>query len=212
MSDIARAPGSLRPGGRTARTRAAVLDAVLAELGETGYAGLTMETVARRAGVHVATVYRRWRTVEGLIVDLMTRLGATEIPFPDTGSLAADLRGLARAIVTLYVDNPRIRTVVETIIATATKDPGASEALHEFFADRNRRAAVIVERAVARGELPPGTDGVELISFLAAPIYYRMLVSRRPIDTALADHAATAAHIAALSGVFGGAEAEDVTS
>ncbi|WP_406290332.1 TetR/AcrR family transcriptional regulator [Embleya sp. NBC_00896] len=202
MSDSANTPGSLRPGGRTARTRAAVLDAVLAELGETGYGGLTMENVARRSGVHVATVYRRWRTVEGLIIDLLTLLGATEVPFPDTGSLSGDLRGLSRSIVALYVDNTRIRSLVESVVASATKNARAAEALHDFFALRSERAAVIVERAVERGELPPDTDGVELIAAMAAPIYYRMLVSRKPIDTALADRTANATYVAALSGVF----------
>lgn len=208
MSDPAPSsgPGSLRPGGRTARTRTAVLDAVLAEVAETGYGGLTMEGVARRSGVHVATVYRRWRTIEGLVVDLMTTLGATQVPFPDTGSLAEDLRGLARSIVTLYVDNAPIRALVETVVGTATKNPGAAEALHDFFAVRNERAAAIVDRAIARGELPPDTDGVELISTLAAPIYYRMLVSRRPIDIPLADRAARATVAAARSGAFSTSE------
>ncbi|MEU8133736.1 TetR/AcrR family transcriptional regulator [Streptodolium elevatio] len=204
MSESANNPGAQRPGGRTARNREAVLDAVFAELGETGYAGLTMENVARRAGVHVTTVYRRWRTVEGLVVDLLTRLGTTELPFPDAGSLADDLRDFARSIVTLYVENATIRALIETVVAAATKNPRASDALHAFFADRNRRAAVIVEHAVGRGELPSTTDGVELIAALAAPIYYRMLVSRRPIDIPLADRAANATYIAALSGAFDG--------
>lgn len=202
MSETARTHGARRPGGRTARTREAVLDAVFAELGETGYAGLTMENVARRSGVHVTTVYRRWRTVEGLVVDLLTRLGTTELPFPDTGTLADDLRAFSRSIVALYLENATIRALIETVVAAATKNPRAAEALHEFFADRNKRAAVIVERAVGRGELPGDTDGVELISALAAPVYYRMLVSRRTIDTALADRAADATYAAALSGAF----------
>lgn len=202
MSETANTHGSRRPGGRTARTREAVLDAVFVELGEAGYAGLTMENVARRSGVHVTTVYRRWRSVEGLVVDLLTRLGTTQLPFPDTGALDDDLREFARSIVALYESNATIRALIETVVAAATKNPRASEALHDFFADRNQRAAVIVERAVARGELPRDTDGVELISALAAPIYYRMLVSRRKIDAALADRAALAAYTAAVNGAY----------
>ncbi|MEU4828600.1 TetR family transcriptional regulator, partial [Actinomadura sp. NPDC023710] len=56
-----RATGAVRPGGRTARTRAAVLAATQGELEEAGYAGLTLEKVAERSGVHLATLYRRWR-------------------------------------------------------------------------------------------------------------------------------------------------------
>jgi AcrR family transcriptional regulator len=49
-----------RPGGRSARVRAAAIAATLAELAETGYSALSLENVARRAGVHKTTLYRRW--------------------------------------------------------------------------------------------------------------------------------------------------------
>src|SRR5689334_17894869 len=97
-----RATGAVRPGGRTARTRAAVLAAARDELEAGGYAGLTLEKVAARSGVHLATLYRRWRTVEGLVVDLLGELGKTEIPIPDTGSFKDDLRALALEIAALY--------------------------------------------------------------------------------------------------------------
>ncbi|MFE3903268.1 TetR/AcrR family transcriptional regulator, partial [Streptomyces sp. NPDC059153] len=62
-----RPPTRRRPGGRTARIRKQVLDAVLSELGEHGYDGLTTDTVAARAGVHRTTVYRRWGDVGGCV-------------------------------------------------------------------------------------------------------------------------------------------------
>lgn len=179
-----------------------MLNAVLAELGQPDQGGLTMESVARRSGVHVATLYRRWRTVEGLIVDLLTSISFDEIPFPDTGSLAGDLRALSRSIVGLYRDDIRFRTLIETVVAGATRDATAERALRDFFTERNAGAAVLVERAIARGELPADTDGVELIAALGAPVYYRMLVQRRPLDGALADRAAAMVLCAAHSGVF----------
>src|SRR3954468_9201312 len=104
------AAGAIRPGGRTARTRAAVLDAVRGELEDVGYAGLTLERVAERSGVHLATLYRRWRTVEGLVVDLLGEIGSTQVPIPDTGSLDPDLRALALEIARLY-QQPRMRAL-----------------------------------------------------------------------------------------------------
>src|SRR5215204_176225 len=65
MADTAQA----RPGGRTARTRAAVLDATVAELAEHGHAALTVEAVAARAGVNKTTLYRRWGGKDGLLAD-----------------------------------------------------------------------------------------------------------------------------------------------
>src|SRR4051795_1903236 len=88
-------PGTARPGGRTARTRAAVLDAAFQALAESGYAELTMDRLAGRSGIHAATIYRRWGSVESIVTDLLVDR-STEIPVPDTGSLAGDLRALAR--------------------------------------------------------------------------------------------------------------------
>src|SRR6266496_6224804 len=83
--------------GRGPKVRAAVLAATLAELAGTGYAALTVENVARRAGVHKTTIYRRWKDRESLVTDAMTELAATQVPFPDTGDIDTDLRRLARS-------------------------------------------------------------------------------------------------------------------
>ncbi|MGI5421826.1 TetR/AcrR family transcriptional regulator [Actinomadura luteofluorescens] len=196
-----RATGAVRPGGRTARTRAAVLAATREELEAGGYAGLTLEKVAERSGVHLATLYRRWRTVEGLVVDLLGEMGKTEIPIPDTGSLKDDLRALALDIAAVY-RQPRTRALVEGVVAAAVRSPQASTAWATVIAERNRLASRIVDRAVERGELPPGTDGIAVTSAVGAPIYYRLLVARGPVDDEIAESAAAAAYAAALSGVF----------
>ena len=203
MREAARpaATGAARPGGRTARTRAAVLDATLAELEDGGYAGLIMERVARRSGVHLATLYRRWRSVEGLVADLLGEIGTSQVPIPDTGSLEEDLRILALQIARLY-QRPRMRALVEGVVAAAARLPQASDAWAEVMAERNRLASRIVDRAVERGELPPGTDGIAVINAVGAPIHYRMLVSRGAVDDTLAESTAVAVHAGALAGVY----------
>src|SRR5262245_27064398 len=85
------APTRRRPGGRATRIRAQVLDAVRAELGEHGYDGLTMDAVAARAGVHRATVYRRWSDVGGLLADVLDAASDDGWQPPDTASLRGDL-------------------------------------------------------------------------------------------------------------------------
>lgn len=196
-----RATGAVRPGGRTARTRAAVLAATQEELEAAGYAGLTLEKVTERSGVHLATPYRRWRTVEGLVVDLLTEMGRNEIPIPDTGSLKDDLGALALEIAALY-RQPRARALVEGVVTAALRSPEASTAWAAVIAERNRLASRIVDRAVERGELPPGTDGAAVSGAVGAPINYRLLVARGPEDDEVAERAAAAAYAAALSGVF----------
>ncbi|MCO5997964.1 TetR/AcrR family transcriptional regulator [Actinoallomurus rhizosphaericola] len=191
-----------RPGGRSARVRAAVRAATLSELTEKGYAALTVEGVAVRSGVHKTTVYRRWGGVEGLIADALEMAAEEPWPIPDTGSVEEDLRALTRLVVTGFTD-PDEGPVSTAFIAAATQDPAAADALRGFFASRHDQAARIVTRAVARGELPAGTDPAEVVRAAVAPVYYRLFVSREPVDAAVADRAAGAALAAARAGAFG---------
>ena len=197
------AVGSHRPGGRTARTRTAVLDAVRLELVEAGYAATTVEKIANRAGVAKTTIYRRWGSVDGLVLDLMKELSTTRIPLPDSGDLDTDLRGLARGILALYQD-PGMRVILEVVVGAAIHDPAARSTLTAFFGARTVQAAQVAQRAVERGELPATTDTVEVIRILAAPFYYRMFITGEPIDDSVADRAAAAAAHAARAGVLAG--------
>ncbi|MFI0450085.1 TetR/AcrR family transcriptional regulator [Actinomadura sp. 6N118] len=201
MTAGASEPGTVRPGGRTARTRAAVREATLAELAEHGYQGLTVENVAARSGVHKTTVYRRWGNAEGLIADALELAGEEPWPVPDTGSAENDLRELARLVHSGFAD-PELGPVSSAFIAAAVQDPGAAAALHAFFARRQQDAAVIVTRAVERGELPPGTDAAEVVRSAVAPLYYRLFISGEPVDQDVADRAGAAAFAAARAGVF----------
>ncbi|KUL40381.1 TetR family transcriptional regulator [Streptomyces sp. NRRL F-4489] len=200
MTTVHQAPGQTRPGGRTARTRRAVLAAVSEELGEHGFAALTMERVAQRSGVHLATLYRRWRSVDKLVCALLTDM-SNDVPLPDTGTLPGDLRALARAIARFYGD-ARTRGLIEAVVAAAARDPQAATALRDFFDERLDLAGAMVRRAVARGELPADTDPKAVMAALGAPFYYRILIARRPVEPGLADSAATAVWAAARAGAY----------
>src|SRR4051794_12952320 len=92
-------PTRRRPGGRSARVQEAVLAAVLHELVESGYGSLSFDRVAERAGVHRATLYRRWTGKEALVAEALLAQAARDVPMPDTGTLLGDLRALVHAIV-----------------------------------------------------------------------------------------------------------------
>ncbi|WP_433469778.1 TetR/AcrR family transcriptional regulator [Spirillospora sp. CA-128828] len=194
-------PGTVRPGGRTARVRDAVREATLAELAEHGYRGLTVEGVAARSGVHKTTVYRRWGNADGLIADALDRAAAEPWPVPDTGTLAGDLRDLARLVLHGFTD-PAEGPVARAFVLAAAQSGDAARALHAFLARRNEQAAVLVERAARRGEVPPGTDAAEVVRIAVAPLYYRLFITGEPVDEAAADHAAAAACAAARSGAL----------
>ncbi|MFD8527727.1 TetR/AcrR family transcriptional regulator [Streptosporangium canum] len=193
--------GNVRPGGRTARVREAVREATLAELADKGYEGLTVEGVALRSGVHKTTVYRRWGSVEGLAADALDLAGGEPWPIPDTGTIEEDLRELARLVLTGFAD-PEAGPVSTAFISASGRNPVVARALHAFFAARHEQSAVLVTRAVERGELPEGTDAADVVRTAVAPLYYRLFVSGEPVDTAVADRAAASALAAARAGVF----------
>ncbi|MFI1144943.1 TetR/AcrR family transcriptional regulator [Streptomyces sp. NPDC020780] len=193
-------PGMVRPGGRTARVREAVLRAAGDALVEHGFDRLDLADVARRAEVGKTTVYRRWSTPAGLVADLLTDLAEQSVPRTDTGSLDEDLRANARLVVRTLTD-PRQGALFAAVIAAATCDTRTAQALHHFYAVRITEWAGCVEAAVERGELPAGTDAGEVIRAVSAPLYYRLLASGDPLDDAAADRAARAAAVAARAGV-----------
>ena len=194
-------PGTIRPGGRTARVRTAVLRAAGDALAEQGFDQLDLADVARCADVGKTTVYRRWGSVTGLVADLLTDMAEQSLPRARTGSLSGDLKANARLVRTTLSD-ARQGPLFRAVIAAATCDARTAEALHRFYETRIKEWAPCVEEAVERGELPEGTDAEEVIRAVSAPLYYRLLASGDPLDEATADRAAEAAATAARAGVY----------
>ena len=199
--DDDREPGTLRPGGRTARVRAAVLQAAGDALAKGGLGGLDLADVAARAGVGKTTVYRRWGNATGLVADLLADMAEQSLPRSDTGSLLGDLRANARLVQRTLTD-PRQGRLFRALIAAATCDDRAAVALHRFYQIRIGEWAPCVDQAITRGEIPAGTDPGEVIRAVSAPLYYRLLASGDPLDDEAADRAARAAAAAAIAGAY----------
>jgi len=195
------APGTSRPGGRTARIAAAVFAATIAELSAGGYDGFCIENVAARARVHKTTIYRRWRTKEELISQALTDTAGTMIGAPDTGGVDADLRVLARSIQATLA-SPEGGAITCTLLAGAAVSPEIRQLMQRFWAARGAAIAAIVDRAVRRGELPAATEPAPMMQAMAAPLYYRLLVTGEPLTEQDADLSAAAALAAARTGVF----------
>ncbi|MEU5434147.1 TetR/AcrR family transcriptional regulator [Streptomyces sp. NPDC020719] len=194
-------PGTVRPGGRTARVRASVLRAAGDVLAEQGFAGLDLAEVAARADVGRTTVYRRWGSTTALVADLLADMAEQSVPRTETGSLLGDLTANAELVARTLTD-PRQGPLFRAVIAAATCDDRTARALHTFYEVRVAEWAPCVEQAVARGELPPGTDPREVVRAVSAPLYYRFLVGGGELDAAVAARAARAAVEAAKAGAF----------
>lgn len=194
-------PGTVRPGGRTARVRTAVLRAAGDVLAEQGIAHLDLADVARRAEVGKTTVYRRWGTVAALVADLLLDMAEQSLPHTDTGALLGDLKANAQLVRRTLTD-PRQGPLFKAVIAAATCDTRTAEALHRFYDTRVAEWVPCVQQAVERGELADDTDPHDVIRAVSAPLYYRLLTSGDVLDEAAADRAAEAAAAAARAGVY----------
>lgn len=156
---------------------------------EVGYHDLGVDEVARRAGVHKTTVYRRWPTKHELIADAVREQSAESVPIPDTGNLLGDLRRLAAAVAANIAGEGGARRTRSILAAAASSDELAT-GVHAFWSHRLEMCAPIVERAVARGEVPAGTDTDLVVEALVGPIWLRLLVTGGRIDDDLTDRIA----------------------
>lgn len=169
--------------------RAGVLDAVSTLLMEVGYEGLTVEDVAERAGVHKTTVYRRWPTKPELVFEAIGVQSQSDVPVPDTGSLHGDLQAFVRSIAANIGTEGGARRARSLVVAALTSEQLAS-GMGAFWAERFAKANVIVERAIDRGDLPPGADPTLIIETLIGPLWVRLLLTGEPITERLADEVA----------------------
>lgn len=170
-----------RTGGRSARVRAAVLDATLAVLAEVGD-DFSIPQVAARAGVHETSIYRRWGSPQALIVDAITSRIGEEIPIPDTGSLRGDLEAFIAGSVAFLASPLGTQLVRATAPAPRM---GTTDTRRLYWPDRLARIGTIFERAIARGEIDPTTDTALAVEMLLAPLYFRLLITDGPLDDAL---------------------------
>jgi AcrR family transcriptional regulator len=159
-----------RPGGRSARVRAAVHQAVKELLTDEAGELLTIPVIAARAGVHATTVYRRWGSVSELLADVATSRFSGDIVVPDTGSLRRDLERYASDLAKDLSD-PDTLALVRAIVGTGGEGAGVCRG------ERQRQLEAILEREQARGNQTPTIE--RAIDALLAPLYYRAVFTDR---------------------------------
>jgi len=183
-----RSAGPGRPGRpRSERATAAILRAAGELLDSRGLDGLSVDSIAARAGVSKATIYRWWPNKAAIVMDAVLELAAPQIPFPDTGSARDDLRRQMRSVVRLYTRSATGRALV-ALIAQSQHDPLTAAALHErFIVPRRAAASEVLRRGITRGELRADLDVDATIDTLYGALYYRLLVSGDPLTQRYAD-------------------------
>jgi AcrR family transcriptional regulator len=168
------------------RPRQAAIEATLQLIAENGIGGLTTNAVAERAGISKATMYRRWRSKQELVVDAVAAL-VSEIAVPDTGSTRDDLRALMRGAVGVYSRSLEA-AVMPSLVDAMSRDAGLARAVRDGFLARRRAALrAVLERGIERGDLRADLDVELALDTLGGALFYRLLVTGGPIDRRLAD-------------------------
>jgi AcrR family transcriptional regulator len=175
MSEIADAGRKSIGARRNPDSADAILDAAEAVLAEAGYAGFSIEAVARRARAGKPTIYRWWPSKAALLLDVYQRQKRVDVP--DTGNLEEDLVGFLKNLFSHWRQTSS-GNVFRSLIAEAQSDSHAAAALAGYAAGRRAHTGQVIARARARGEVAPDVDA-ELVADLIASFAWTHLLTNR---------------------------------
>lgn len=177
--DPATPPAVGRP--RDPAIGAAVLRAAVEVLRDGGYAGFAVEKVAARAGTTKAAIRRRWPVRQRLVIDALASVLVTP-PVPDSGCTRCDLHLSVRLLAEVLSERLPAG-VLAPLIADCSGVPESHRLLVETLVQPSRDAvAVVVRRAVDRGDLLPDVDPELFVDLLASVVYQRALFGDAPVD------------------------------
>ncbi|MEU4703897.1 TetR-like C-terminal domain-containing protein [Nonomuraea dietziae] len=169
-------PRTGRP--RDERVDAAILAATRDVLVETGYARLTMDAVAARAGAGKAAIYRRYATKQELVYAATVHDLDLQTP-PDTGSLTTDLKALIDDILAT-MGSPTALGSVPGLMADVSADPALTARFQQTFVARQQECiTAVLDRAVHRGELQDKPDLDVVHALLAGPVFVWLFILRK---------------------------------
>ncbi|WP_067136193.1 TetR/AcrR family transcriptional regulator [Microtetraspora malaysiensis] len=164
-----------------ARTRT-IMQAALALAQEAGYAKLSIEAVAARAGVGKHTIYRRWPSKGLLFLDSLLSLNEPGLDYPDTGDVLADLRRQIHSAVDL-LGNPPWGPLYRALVGEAQHDPAVAAALNErFIRPQTDKTIARLKAAQEQGQISRGFDLDLVMAVLSGPMYFSLLITQEPIS------------------------------
>lgn len=173
------------------RVTEALTRAFFEEWATHGYRGISLERVAGMAAVGKAALYRRWPSKEAMAAELIREAGLSLSGTPDTGSLDGDVRALLREFRRM-LRLPLVYRLLPDILAENARSAVLAAGADQLADERRARVTDLIDRAVARGELPSNCDRELAADLMAAPLYWRMAVTRRPMNTSAMERLARA--------------------
>lgn len=175
-----------RPRDEVARKR--ILEAALELVEDLGFASITTDAIAERAGASKATIYRWWPNKAAVLIEALREAVAQETPFPSTGSLREDIQVQLRDFIKLLTG--RRGRIFKAFVAAAQNDPEVAATFRAvWIAPRRATAKAGLERHRGR-ELQKDADLDLVMDVLYGPLYFRLLAGHRPLTEKLAQELA----------------------
>jgi AcrR family transcriptional regulator len=180
-------PKGRAPHRRSEQARIAVLHAADDLLAEQGFAAVTIEGIAARAGVAKQTIYRWWSSKVDVLLDTLIDDSRTRLAVPDTGSAVEDARRHLRSLAAFITQDPAGKVLL-ALIGEAQHDAEMARIFHARYLDQQRSdERAMLARGVDSGELPGDLDLDAALDALYGPVFYRALMSGGPIPRAFTD-------------------------
>jgi AcrR family transcriptional regulator len=173
-----------------------VLTAALTVYGEVGWAGFTLDAVARRAPVGKAALYRRWPAKEALLLAALERLADPPLEDVDLTDLRGCLTGIAGQVIAMYV-GPKAMVLPRVLIEAGQYPPHFDEMVQAIVRARFGTSQSVVQAALDRGELPSGTAPDLIIDAIMGRVL--RLIVLTPGAQRAAIHAERDRHAAAIA-------------
>jgi AcrR family transcriptional regulator len=160
-----------------------MLRAALTELALFDYGGMTIEDVARRAGVNKTTVYRKWPTKSALVQAALTSVFELFSIGPSAGDLRSDLRKVARQLIAFTL-SPEGKSLLRLRLLQQP-EPELAEIAKQLRARTMKQLMELIEPAVARGEIAKGVDIKLLLDMLWGVLFAKLVFNMETIDNAM---------------------------
>jgi AcrR family transcriptional regulator len=174
---------------RDKRIDSSVLRSTVELLAETGYAELSVEAIARRAGTSKPAIYRRWPSKAHLVHEAVFPIGDATV-LPDTGSLAGDVREMVSRTADVLT-TPAARAALPGLVGELAADLTLHSALLERFGDiLSHGLADRLADAVERGEARPDVTAAEVVEVVAGTTFLALLTRGDVLDDSWVDRTA----------------------
>ena len=169
----------------------AIEKALFEEWAATGYSAISIESVAKRAGVGKAAIYRRWPSKIEMVIEMVNKVGIDLIVVPDTGDLFQDIRQLLVQLRRL-LRHPLISSILPDLHAEMGRNDELAEGIRTTLQVQRRMSAEkVLQRAIQRNQIGADIDVEMTLDMLGSMIYWRMIITKNRADKEYLDKLTT---------------------